>query len=96
MHLSAQGQENRDGHSRPWPSMGCCVTNLDASCHTTGYSHKARCWSLEVFLAKFAPIVKPGHQHSLGDAVAFPSYPDMLDWRKMWWFWLAEEVFDKL
>ncbi|GFW39549.1 transposable element Tc1 transposase [Trichonephila clavipes] len=38
-------------------------------------SDKAHLWSPAVFLAKFAPIVGLGHQHSMADAVAFLSYP---------------------
>ncbi|GFV56595.1 SUN domain-containing ossification factor [Trichonephila clavipes] len=37
-------------------------------------SDKGPCWSPTAFLAKLAPIVGPGHQHSLVDAVTFPSY----------------------
>ncbi|GFU98627.1 uncharacterized protein TNCV_3654581 [Trichonephila clavipes] len=38
-------------------------------------SDKAPQWSPAVFLDKFSPIVGPGHEHYLLEAVAFPSYP---------------------
>ncbi|GFT72478.1 hypothetical protein TNCV_973531 [Trichonephila clavipes] len=49
-----------------------------------------------VFLAKFAPMVGPGHQHSLIDAVAFPSYARHALLERDLVIWLAKEVFDKL
>ncbi|GFV80625.1 hypothetical protein TNCV_4617871 [Trichonephila clavipes] len=43
--------------------------------HDVALSDKAPLWSPAVFIAKFAPIVGPGHQHYMADAVAFLSYP---------------------
>ncbi|GFV24872.1 hypothetical protein TNCV_883401 [Trichonephila clavipes] len=39
-------------------------------------SDKAPRWSPAVFLAKFAPIIGQGYQHSLVNEVAFPLYPN--------------------
>ncbi|GFX31792.1 protein GVQW3 [Trichonephila clavipes] len=64
--------------------------------HYVGYSEKASWWSPAVFLAKFAPIIGPGHQYSLVDAVSFPSYPRRALLKRDLTIWLAKEVFDKL
>ncbi|GFX10118.1 hypothetical protein TNCV_1865161 [Trichonephila clavipes] len=53
-------------------------------------------WSPAVFIAKFAPNVRPGHQHSLVDAVAFPSYPRHARLERDLAIWRAKKVFDML
>ncbi|GFX88784.1 hypothetical protein TNCV_1558291 [Trichonephila clavipes] len=60
------------------------------------YSDKAPRRSPVVVLAKFAPIVEPGLQHTLVDAVAFPLYPRHAQVDRDIAIWLAREVFDKL
>ncbi|GFV01426.1 hypothetical protein TNCV_2960201 [Trichonephila clavipes] len=50
----------------------------------------------KVLIAKFAPIVGPGHQHSLVDAVIFPSYSRHARLERDLTIWLAKEGFDKL
>ncbi|GFX51339.1 transposable element Tc3 transposase [Trichonephila clavipes] len=61
--------------------------------HKSRNPRRRRRVSPTVFLVKCAPIVELGHQHSLVDAVAFPSYPRhaRLD-RDM----AGKEVFDRL
>ncbi|GFX27658.1 hypothetical protein TNCV_107561 [Trichonephila clavipes] len=40
--------------------------------------------------------LRPGHEHSLLDAVAFPSYPRLARLERDLMIWLIKEVFDKL
>ncbi|GFX37855.1 uncharacterized protein TNCV_1823111 [Trichonephila clavipes] len=64
--------------------------------HDVALSDKAPLWSPVVFLAKFAPIVGSGHQHSMADAVAFLSHPRHARLERNLVNWLARKVFDKL
>ncbi|GFV40161.1 hypothetical protein TNCV_3953581 [Trichonephila clavipes] len=59
-------------------------------------SDKAPWWSPAVFLDKFSPIVRPAHEHSLLDAVAFPLYLRHARLERDLVIWLAKEVFGKL
>ncbi|GFW98233.1 hypothetical protein TNCV_331851 [Trichonephila clavipes] len=60
------------------------------------WNDKVSWWSLAVFLDQFSPIVGPGHEHSLLDAVAFSSYPRHDRLERDLAIWLTKEVFDKL
>ncbi|GFV38301.1 hypothetical protein TNCV_1619471 [Trichonephila clavipes] len=80
-----------EGHPRATAlTPGCKLS------HAVQESDKAPWWSPAVFLGLFSPIVGPGHEHSLLDAVAVPSYPRHARLERDLAIWLTEEVFDKL
>ncbi|GFY17090.1 hypothetical protein TNCV_1088661 [Trichonephila clavipes] len=65
------------------------------------YSGKPNEIFLWSFIRNLVPFVakqplRPGHQHSLVDAVAFSSYPRHVGLERDLVIWLAKELFEKL